>query len=505
MGKRDITSMRGTLDFLKESGELFVVKEEVDPVLEISGIQKSFDGGPALLFENIKGYPGVRHIANVCATMDRIAKIFDVQDHKKLKFKSLEAVRHPLPPKLVETAPCQEVVITKNIDLMATLPVLKYTEQDGGRFFGGNNALVSGRYFKGGTHVGFHRMAFRGKDFSSMTMTLGGHLEYAVLHHKEDKHIPLTVNICNPVAITLMAAAGGIYLVLPVGCDEVGIAGALQGSPVEVVKCKTVDALSIANAEWVLEGYIDTTQTVWESEEAEERQAERVAPFFPEYHGAMGYAMKTYKFQVTAITHRKERPIFFSPQAHSYDGINVAKPIREACFLEVAERMRPGFVVDVNVLDGHKGWDGVVFQVKKKSRRDEGYQTNLIANALAAAPGVGMVVVVDDDVDIYSAEDVIWAITHRVNSETGIIRSASRRGLGYLPEEWAGMKSWREVSFGGGLGFDATIPPRFKPLFTQPKHPVDKVDLRKWFSDKEIAAGRAMQCDYAKVLAKRGS
>ena len=145
MKEKDITSMRATIDFLKSEGEVLVVENEVDPIYEISGIQKSLDNGPTLLFENIKGYPSTRNIGNVFATDERIAKIFDVNDGRRMKFKCLDAMKNPIKPRVVDDAPCQEVVITENIDVMASIPIIKHTERDGARILGSGNPLISGK------------------------------------------------------------------------------------------------------------------------------------------------------------------------------------------------------------------------------------------------------------------------------------------------------------------------------------------------------------------------
>ena len=78
MAHKDISSMRSTVELLKEEGEVFVVEGEVDPIYEISGIQASLEGGPALLFNRIKGYPGVRNLGNIFSNRQRVAKMFDV-------------------------------------------------------------------------------------------------------------------------------------------------------------------------------------------------------------------------------------------------------------------------------------------------------------------------------------------------------------------------------------------------------------------------------------------
>src|SRR5258708_38432765 len=75
-------------------------------------------------------------------------------------------------------------------------------------------------------------------------------------YYKEDQPIPLSMCFGVPPACTLLAGAGFDYAVLPMGCDEIGIAGAVQGSPIRMVKCRTVDASTLADAELVLEGYV---------------------------------------------------------------------------------------------------------------------------------------------------------------------------------------------------------------------------------------------------------
>lgn len=135
----------------------------------------------------------------------------------------------------------------------------------------------------------------------------------------------------------LMAATSALHSIIPYGSDEIGIAGALQRSPVEIAKGKTVDAWVIANAEWVIEGYV-TSNRVWEIEEAEKIGKSHVAPFFPEWTGYLGRAGEGFKSQSTAITHRKEKPIFYDPLAHRFETKNLSSPFREACYYEQAER-----------------------------------------------------------------------------------------------------------------------------------------------------------------------
>ena len=503
--KEMISSMRGALEWLEPQGEVKVVENEVDPVLEVGAIMKAFDEGPAFLFNNVKGYPHARMIANLHNRQERIAKIVGVDDYRQAKYKIKEAVKNPLPPKIVEEGPCQEVFISKDeFDPFALFPMIKHTELDGGRFFGSGVHCFTGKYFRGGSQLALHRMSFRGKDYASINMVPGGHSDLIAENFRNEK-IPCTVNICPSPAVELTAMGSFIPAVFPVGVDELGIAGALQDSPVELVKAKTVDAYAIANAEWVIEGYVVPYERVWETEEAEKAGQQGEYYFHPEWARYMGRAYRQRKFEVTAVTMRKDRPLYYVP----FFGAPWATiPFRCASWLELFERLAPGFVIDVSNFLGLTEWGGVVIQVKKRRRSDEGMQRNLLAAALGTVRGLRLAIVVDEDINIYSPEDLMWAITSRLNPDTGIMRGpAGGRGQAYQPGERAAAKSKgaQQVSvFEGGLGLDCTVPYFAKETYLRPRYAVDKVDFKKWFSDNEMEEMRALQSEYYRFLAKLG-
>ncbi len=498
--------LRGTIEFLKTEGELIEVEGEVDPIYEIAGIQKAFENGPALLFKNIKGYPNVRNIANLFSRVDRAARIFGVEDPKKLKFRCLDAIRKPIPPKVVEDAPCQEVIIKTGIDVMGTLPIIKHTERDGGRILGGGIILISGIRDRG-SELCFKRMNFRGKDWGSLFIGMPTHMGLLRYTEWRGQEIALTINIGTPPAVSMVAGAAFIHSIVPFWSDELAIAGGLQGFPVEICKAKTVNAYAIANSEWVIEGIL-TPELVWETDEAEKIEKARVTPFFPEWPGYLGTALKAPKFQVKAITHRKDRPIFNTPLARSYDA-GLGQSFTEACFFELAERMNPGFVLDVHMPDSLLWGGGLVFQVRKRGMREEGYQKMLLMNVLGdafSAYGLRLVMAVDEDVDIYNADDLLWAFATRVELNKDIVRGPIGIGrISFQPQEGAGA-AIQESVFEGAIGIDATIPLQLRKsvVFERAHYPVDRIDLRKWFSQEQIAAAGNMQSEYARLVAKKG-
>lgn len=503
--KKELESLRSFIDALNKDGGVINIPAEIDPIYEIAGVMKTCDNGPALMFENVKGYPGVRVAAGVYARKERVAKLFGLDDHKKLKFKYWQGMKKPLPPQEVKEAPCQQVVITKDIDLMGTMPVFKYTKQDGARVFGGGVICLTGEYFEGGSDISFKRMHFKGKDWSTMLTGGGTHIGESLTLNK-GKKVPLTVNIGVPPAVVLGAAGGGLHAMMPYGSDELGMAGGMQDAPIQVIKAKTVDALSIANAEWVMEGYIDTTQRVWETDEAEKLGELRKTPFFPEWPGYLGKALRTSKFQVTAITHRKN-PIFQSFMAHSIEHDIISDVVREACLFELANRLNPGMVIDVNIMPCLASFAMVIIQVKKRGRGDEGFQRNIINACLGANPGLRFVAVVDEDVDIYSADDVLWALVTRVDPENDIIIGGGGKLIGLMPVERFdvfGTPRATPALMAGGMGFDATVPFDAKWGMARAHYPVDEVDVKKFLSAEQLAGVRAMQSDYARLLATTG-
>lgn len=500
MAKDCAKSIRDAVAYLDTKNDVQHVEKEVDVIYEIAGIQKALDEGPVLCFDNIKGYPKFRNTANFFSRRDRLADIFDA-DVDNLKFKFVDAIKKQLPNKIVEDAPCQEVVITDNIDVLSYLPIIKHTARDAGRILGSGIQLLYGPWFEGGSHVSFNRIHFRDKDWATLATGQISHLGEAAFRKFRDKNIPITVNINPPPAVQMVAGAWNVRTIVHCGMDELGIAGAFQGSPIDIVKAKTVDTYAIANSEIVLEGYLDVEKE-WETEGAEKSLEFEQDPFFPEWVGYLGRAWRMRKFRVTAITHRADRPMFYTPLAHGleYNGFDI---LREAGFFEMAERLCPGFVVDVHVPGYFKWGSGVIFQVRKTAPQDEGLQRNILLAALGNAPGIRMVVAVDEDVNIYNADDVMWAIESRVNPDIDILKlsNGGMRGIQAQPMEAIerGVGGWE-----GGIAFDATKPFNRAWRFERPHYPSDEVDLKKWFKEDQINSMRLRQSEYAKTLGSKG-
>jgi 4-hydroxy-3-polyprenylbenzoate decarboxylase len=347
------------------------------------------------------------------------------------------------------------------------------------------------------------------KNHSTFQISPGSHTDQIMTKYYKKEPIPFTINMGIPPAATMMAGSGFMYTILPRGSDELGIAGAIQGFPLEMVKCKTIDAYSIAEAEYVLEGYLDTTKRAWESPLAEKDQKQGVHPFHPEWSGYMGKAYRTFQFIVTAITHRKDRPIYDPLIVHGYDDHNIGVICREACFFELAERISSGFCVDTHIPMCIPDWGGVIFQVKKRRVRDEGFPKNILAAALSCSLGARFAMVVDPDINIYSMDDLMWALATRVDAKEGItIVAPGGMGQTFQPAERssAGAKEWTQsnIKFSGAIGIDATVPYQYKEAFERASYPIDVVSLKDWFTDEQIEKARSFQEPYAKWFGESG-
>jgi UbiD family decarboxylase len=145
MDKEARKSLRGMLEALKKEGLILETDKVVDPNQEMTGLQKQLDGGPPMVFNNVKGYPNARLATNVMGSDKIIAKMFGCKDRKELKFKIHDSILQPLPPKIVDKAPCQEVVIDKNIDVWPVIPMIQHTPTDPGRTLGGGKTVASDR------------------------------------------------------------------------------------------------------------------------------------------------------------------------------------------------------------------------------------------------------------------------------------------------------------------------------------------------------------------------
>ena len=506
--------LRTALAWLKSQGDLIETEKEVNPDLEVTGLQKHMDGGCPVMFHNVKGKPNHRVITNLFGDMNVINKMFGWSSDAERVRKLAEALRKPLPPVEIsqDEAPCQEHVVLEPKDVNKYLVPIRHTTYEPELTVGSGIRCVTGPEFDGGSDLGYNRMNFRWGNVGTFQISPGSHMWQVVnKYYKSNEPVPITMCFGVPPACTLLAGAGFGYAIMPMGCDEIGIAGAVQRSPVRLVKARTVNAMALADAELVLEGYVNPRDRRYETKESEDANVQGRFHFHPEWAGYMGKAYKAPTFHVTAVTMRKpeSKPIIFALGVHTLDDHNIDTTVREACLFELCERLQPGIVQNVVIPYCMTDWGGCVIQVKKRHQIDEGWQRNFLAAALSCSQGMRLAIAVSEDVDPYSMDDLMWCLTTRVNPQTDILNPIpGGRGQTFMPAErmTAGSAQWTasNTRFEGGMGIDATVPFGYESDFLRPVYPIDKVQPENFFTKADIANAKSRMQGWVHSLARTG-
>ena len=259
--------------------ELVRVHREVDPYLEIAEIadRTMKAGGPALLFENVKGsrFPLLINAYGSRRRMSRALGVDDLEEHARTieqlvhtrapkSARELAEMAGKLPalasavPRRVSSAACQEVVqLGEDVDLM-TLPVMTCWPDDGGPFFTLPNVITKDPD-TGARNIGMYRMQRIDRRTTAMHWQIHKTGARHFRRAKElGKRLEVAVAFGGDPALTYAATAP-----LPDGIDEWMFAGFLRGKPVEHVRCKTVDLEVPACADFVLEGYVDPSEDLF--------------------------------------------------------------------------------------------------------------------------------------------------------------------------------------------------------------------------------------------------
>ncbi|MGD1153303.1 MAG: UbiD family decarboxylase [Syntrophales bacterium] len=486
--KAKLIDQKGAIDFCAREGELLIISKEVDPLYEIAGITKSFDGGPALVFEKIKGYPKCKAVTNIFSRRERVAKYFGTT-REGLPKRILDAAKNPVPPKLVTQAPCQENVITKDIDVLNFLPVITHTKLDIGPVISGGVVMINvPKEMGGGEHsfnLSFHRMnPSLGKDWVSLATLYSRHFLEVLYHHKAKKQeYPVTINIGMSPACNVVASGGDFPQIRPIGTDDLGMAGNLEGQAVEYCKAKTVDAYALAHADIVLEGKVMYSEKITEEIPSKAKGPGKTY-FFPEQLGYEGLADVGFKVQITAITYRNN-PCYFTPLADAYETNNLQVLISEASIYNACKNSAPNIFVNCHTLDAMKGHLGTIIQCRVPHEQQQGISQNLISAAFGAVRNLNFVIAVDEDVDIYDPSDIVWALSRRTRpaEDVNIIKGA---GIGPNFAKWS---------------VDTTVPMADKYRTLRPKF--EPMDLGKWLTPEEVSKGFALMDDGAKSISRR--
>jgi len=362
---------------------------------------------------------------------------------EQLLHKLFSAIENPLPPDVVEKGECQEIV-EKDVDL-TKLPIMRYTEKDGGKYIASAIAIIKDPEL--GRNTCFHRLMLLDKNKFVARIVEERGTDTAL--KKSGGELDIAMCIGNSTAVLLAAATS-----LPKGVDELGMANALE--KMELVKCKTIDVEVPRDCEIVLEGRI-----------TKEKASE--GPFL-DLTGIVDKVRQQPVIEVNCITHR-EKPIYQTILAgRNEHKFLMGMPREPTIFSEVNKVCE---CKDVYITPGGCSWLHAVVQIKKKSP-DDGKKA--IRAAFEGHRSLKHCVVVDDDINIYDQNDVEWAIATRFQADKAAVILPNQRGSSLDPSgDLTEGKKARTCK----MGLDATIPIKETGKGFE-KEGYRKVDLKKF-------------------------
>ena len=251
--------MKDMRDFIREAeeaGMLHRIKAEVDWDLELSHIAKMNEEklGPALLFENVKGYDSPV-ITSVCTTTQRLALIMGEPEESTLVDLMrvwVDKKEDMVAPKWVETGPCKEnKMMGDEVDLFK-FPAPKFYPLDGGRYFGTAHFVVTKDPDSGWVNIGTYRLQLLDKNHLGTQFIKGKHSDIMLKKYQAlKKPMPVVAVVgCDPLLFLMGAARLSAFE------SEFDLAGAIRGGPIEIVKAETSDLPVPATAEIVVEGRV---------------------------------------------------------------------------------------------------------------------------------------------------------------------------------------------------------------------------------------------------------
>ena len=432
-----------------------------------------------MTFENVKGPPGAKVVIGLLASRKRVGYLLNSKP-EKLGFMMRDAVKNAIAPVVVDKAKaqCQEVVhlaTDEGFDIRKLIPAPTNTPEDAGPYVTLGMCYASD-VETGESDVTIHRLCLQSKDEISMFFTPGARHLGAFREKAEALGKPLPISISIGVDPAIEIASCFEPPTTPLGFNELSIAGAIRGKAVELAPCVTIDEKCIANAEYVIEGELLVGARVREDQNSNTGKA---MPEFPGYTGPANAELPVIK--VKAVTHRVN-PIMQTCIGPSEEHVSMAGIPTEASILDMVERAMPGRVQNVYAHSSGGGKFIAVIQFKKTVPSDEGRQRQAALLAFSAFPELKQVILVDEDVDIFDTNDVLWAMTTRMQADVDIVTIPGVRCHPLDPSNDPAC-SWsiRDHGIACKTIYDATVPFNQKARFQRAKFM--EVDVKKFLPD----------------------
>ena len=475
--QRGYRDLHDHLDALRAAGLLVEVDRPIDKDSQLHPLVRwQFVGGidepqrKAFLFTNIVDGLGRKYdmpvVVGAIAANREIYSIGMQAPVDQIQAKWDHAIANPIAPRVVTEAPCHDVIHEgrdligegKGLDM---LPIPVSTPGfDSAPTLTATN-VVTRDPVTGVQNMGTYRAALKASDRLVVRMATrvggaGGYQHYREHQKRGDKEMPCAIVLGCPPYVAFMGPQK-----LPVGVDEVAVAGGLAGAPISVVKARTVDLMVPAEAEIVIEGYIDT------------EYVEPEAPF-GESHGHVALEEFNMPMRVTAITHRRHPviPSYISQVAPSESSV-IKRVAYEPLFLS---HLRDGLgIKGVKRVSLHEPLTGLlrvtVITVERNIASTEVWRA-LYGAAFFKGDCGKICIAVNDDIDPDNADALLWALAYRSNPVKDV-RTLESRGQGHGPKR---EHSGEEDST---LLMDATMKSDMPPL-ALPKKPYMEDAKRMW-------------------------
>lgn len=454
-------SLRKFIDALEKDGDLVRVTQEISTVLEMTEIQTRVlaEKGPAILFENVmteNGKSDMPVLVNLFGTVERVAKGMDTTPDKLREIGEILAfLKQPEPPggwkeafemlpilkkamsmspKTIKNAPCHEIVLTGDDIDLSKLPVQTCWPNEPAPLITWPLIVTQGLSKKGedSFNLGIYRMQVTGKNTTLMRWLKhrGGAQQHKRWSKEKSEPFPVAAVLGADPGTTLAAVTP-----VPDTLSEYQFAGLLRGKKAELVNCKTVPLKVPAEAEIVLEGYVSLDDYQDEGP-------------YGDHTGYYNQVEKFPVFTITAITMRKN-PIYLSTfTGRPPDEPSVLGEALNEVFVPLLKQQFP------EIVDFYLPPEGCSYRVAVVSMKKAyaGHAKRVMMGVwsfLRQFMYTKFVIVVDDDINVKSWDDVIWAVSTRMDParDMTIIENTP---IDYL--DFASPLP----SLGSKVGFDAT-------------------------------------------------
>jgi phenylphosphate carboxylase beta subunit len=434
--------LRDYIEICEKEGQLQRITAEVDWDLELSHIAKLNEEkkGPALLFENVKGYEWPV-ITSTCTTTERLSIIMGMPKDTPL----VELMRHwveigsrKIPPKVLKTGPCKEnKIMGDDIDLFK-FPVPKFFPLDGGRYFGTAHSVITKDPDSDWVNIGTYRLQLLEKNILGTQFIKGKHSDIMLKKYQAmGKPMPVAVVVgSDPIMFVMGGARFSAFE------SEYDLAGSIRGEPLEVVKCETNDLIVPAGAEIVVEGEVDADAFLDEGPFGE----------YTGYYSGVGSNPRNF-IKVNCITHRNN-PIFMATtvgRAVTDTHMCLALAYGSTLWQQLSDMRIPGIKAVYCPPEAAGRFIAIISVTQMYPGHSDQVLTAAISTEMGAY-GLKTVIVVDDDIDPWDIPRVMYALAFRFqpNRSQVIKRGRSTPLDPSLPID----QRW----ITGRLLLDATIP-----------------------------------------------